>query len=182
MKISLALVFGLFSLVWLLYVPETTYAHFLATDKNIGVVFHVDPDDDPIPGQSANLYFLFGDKTHRFNLATCHCIVNVTEQGKQIFSQPLITKKTNKPSVWGTSIPFTFPNRDVYSITIQGTPVETNAFQSFTISWDFRVDQHEVLGVSTQASHDDPTFIYFAIGFLSIPLFLGIGLFFVIRH
>lgn len=170
------------ALVFLLVSPRFAYAHFEKHDRDITVELHVDPDDNPIPGEQSHLYFLFDDKTKKFQLPQCNCIVSISEQGKQIYQQQLVEKKDTHPSIWGASMPFTFPRRDVYHITITGTPQTMDGFQKFTLSWDFRVDQNNVLGLSTQERPADPTFIYFMLGFLSIPILGGIGVFFIMKH
>ena len=161
-------------------------AHVLKTDGNIGVVFHVDPDDDPIPGQTANLYFLIDDKTKKFDLAKCQCTVSLIEQGKPISSQPLTANNETKPSIWGASMSYIFPSRDVYQIILKGTPIEPNTFQAFNLSWEFRVDKYPINQASqaTQSylQQHDPTFIYFVAAFLGVPLLLGIVLFLALRH
>jgi hypothetical protein len=132
----------LFSVCLFLFSPVVTYAHFPATDGNMTVTLHVDPDDDPVPTKQANLYFLFDDKTKKFTLANCNCVVTVTEQGKQIYQKSLAAYTSKTPSIWGAHAPFIFPNRDVYQISLKGEPKTKNAFQPFSLTWNFRVDQY----------------------------------------
>jgi hypothetical protein len=159
--------------------PHTVYAHFPKTDGTITVVLHVDPNDDPIPGEQAHLYFLFKDTDKKFQLSSCNCIVTVSEDGKEILHKQLTETRDNKASIWGANIPFTFPDRNVYQITLSGNSIPQDSFQSFKLSWYFRVDENNILGASTQenSSDTDPNFIYFAVGFLSIPLIGGLGIF-----
>lgn len=168
--------------------PPSVYAHFPATDKTITVILHVDPDDSPTPGQQAFLYFDFGDTTNRFKLENCLCTVLVSEENKIIYQQSLVEKTSKTPSIWGASLPFVFPRRDVYKISLSGKPSIQNAFQPFSLSWNFRVDQYPLVGGPTfrlsqpLQKQSDPTFIYFASGFLGIILIIGVSLFLAIRH
>lgn len=124
----------------LFFIPQSAYAHFTETDGPIAVTLHIDPNDNPIPGKKANLYFLFTDKTKAFHIIECNCTVIVTEQGKQIFQKPLSEQKSSHLSVWGTYIPMVFPHNDSYHISLTGKPQMKGSFPSFSVSWDFRVD------------------------------------------
>lgn len=140
MKKTLLSIFVIVS--FFLFMPQQTFAHFPATDGDMTVTLHVDPNDDPLPGQQAHLYFLFNDKSKKFRLANCTCTVSIsyTEQGKQPYTQQLIENKDSKPSIWGANIPYIFPERNVYHIVLTGKPTTANTFKPFTVSWYFRVD------------------------------------------
>lgn len=155
--------------------PLLTYAHFAATDGNITITMHVDPNDAPIPGKTAYLYFLFAfnDPAKKFHLNECNCIVAVSRQGKQIFQQRLMDTNNPHRSVWGADLPFVFPAKDIYLITLQGSPITPNAFKPFSLTWPFTFDQNTQKQVT--ADNSDPSFVYFVIGFFSIILLTGLG-------
>jgi hypothetical protein len=165
------------------FIPQYAFAHFLATDGTINLILHIDPGDDPIPGQQAHLYFDFSfvDKSKKFQLNQCNCIVTVFEQSKQIFQKPLIDTSSQYHSIWGADIPFVFPARDIYLIKLQGSPKVAGTFKPFLLSWFFRVEEYPQPTQPVQGT-SDPSFRYFAIGFLSIIVLTGVILFFVIRH
>jgi hypothetical protein len=178
----------LFSLAFLFLLPQMAYAHFPATDGEITAILHVDPNDSPIPGAQANLYFLitFGSSKKTFYLNQCNCVVTVSEEGKQIFQQQLADNKTPKNSIWGANVPFVFPQRDVYHIALSGKPLSGYTFQPFTVSWNFRVDEYPSISVPALKLHSlqkqsDPSFIYFIVGFFGIFILTGTALFFVKR-
>jgi hypothetical protein len=136
-------VFGLivlFLVCLFFYSPVVIYAHFPATDGDMTATLHVDPNDDPVPTKQANLYFLFSDKTKKFVLAKCNCIVTVSEHGDQLYQKPLIADTGT--SIWSARTSFVFSNRDVYQISLKGEPKTKNAFQPFNLQWNFRVDQY----------------------------------------
>ena len=169
---------------FLFFIPQPAHAHFLTTDGAINAILHVDPNDSPIPGEQANLYFIidYGGLKKIFYLNQCNCVVTITQEGKQIFQQPLIDKSNPNRSIWGANVPFVFPERDVYHITLSGKPKQGYSFQSFTISWNFRVDEYApisppALQLNSAHKQSDPTFIYFVIGYLSIPLLTGVALY-----
>lgn len=158
----------IFSIIY--FFPLSVYAHFPRTDKSMTVTLHVDPNDDPIPGQQATLYFLFSDATKKFQLRNCTCAVSISEQGKQIYQQMPIEKRYTHPSIWGTSIPYIFPKRDVYHIMLTGTPVHPNDFQPFTLSWDFRVDQYPITSPFDDVSGMVKIFLYIIGGIIGLSL------------
>ncbi|HSW89042.1 MAG TPA: hypothetical protein VLG12_07810 [Candidatus Saccharimonadales bacterium] len=131
------------SLVFLLTISLSTSsaeAHVLVTDRNIGAVLHIDPEDDPIAGQQSGFFFEFKDTTNKFNPENCDCNFSISENGQTIYSQPLF-QNSNKPSLTNASVFYTFQKKDVYQIQVVGKPNTTNAFQAFTLTYDIRVDR-----------------------------------------
>lgn len=141
-------------------------AHFLAIDKHIGAVLHVDPNDEPIVGSQTSFFFEFKDKENKFISQNCNCTFIISENGKDIFSQPLFQNNTN-PALTNASVFYTFPQKDVYVVTIVGKPLSPNAFQPFTLTWNFRVDQR----VNQKGKVVD-SFSPYVIYFLTIGIFL----------
>ena len=134
------LIIALFIILVLFFVATPVEAHFLASDRNIGAVLHVDPNDQPIAGSQTSFFFEFKDKQNKFKAENCDCTFAIDENGKNIYSQPLFQDNTS-PNVTSASMFYTFPQRDVYQVTIVGKPLTANAFQPFTLTWTFRVDQ-----------------------------------------
>lgn len=132
----LILLVGIFTLIS----TQKVSAHVLATDNNIGAILHVDPNDDPIAGEQAGFLFEFLDKQNQFQPKICDCTFSISENGVEIFSQPLFKFNPN-PSLNQASVFFTFPKIDVYQIQVVGTPTIPNGFQPFTLTWNWRVDQ-----------------------------------------
>ena len=130
-------------LLMIFAIPQVAKAHILKTDGNIGAVFHVDPDDDPIAGQQTGFFFEFKDKQRKFTPQNCNCTFSITEDGKQIFSQPLFQNNTD-PSLTNASIFYAFPEKNVYQIKVIGKPNTPDAFQPFTLVYDVRVARETV--------------------------------------
>lgn len=144
------LLFSLVLFLWICSIPQKTYAHFPQTDGDIQVTLHIEPDDNPIPGDPATLYFIFEDAVKKFQLKNCDCRISLIEQNKTLLSQKLSSQKLPH-SVYTSGASFIFPVYDVYKITLTGRPTFKNAFQPFTLSWYFRVDPDtpgEVQGLS----------------------------------
>ncbi len=116
------------------------YAHILVTDRSIGAVLHVDPEDDPIAKEQSSFFFAFKDKQNKFQPQNCDCTFIVNENGSTLYSQPLF-QNNNNPSLNNATVFYTFPQRDVYEIKVVGKPITQDAFQPFTLTWNLRVDK-----------------------------------------
>ncbi len=173
MKKFLLFSFGLFAFGSLFLLPQRIYAHFPQTDGAITVTLHVDPNDDPIAGQQAHLFFLFDDATSKFDLSNCMCTVTISKQRKQIYKQQLTQENDGKPSIWGASIPYIFPTWDVYQITLRGIPKTDGIFQRFMLTWYFRVDSLQP-GLVEQPHSDITVLIGATIGGIIFFILLGI--------
>ncbi|HWY80243.1 MAG TPA: hypothetical protein VNW29_07840 [Candidatus Sulfotelmatobacter sp.] len=138
MKKTLILLF--FFTILALSVTKPTQAHFLARDGNLGAILHIDPNDSPIAGSLASFFFEFKDKENKFKLKNCDCTFEIEKNGKNIYSQSLSQNNTN-PNLNYASMTYTFPQIAVYQINIIGRPLTPHTFESFTLTWNFRVDQ-----------------------------------------
>lgn len=163
----------------LLISVKPVQAHFLETDKNIGAVLHVDPNDEPIAGSLASFFFEFKDKENKFKPENCDCTFEIDENGNNIYSQPLFQNSQN-PSLTNASVFYTFPQRDVYQVKVVGKPTTDDAFQPFTLTWNFRVDQQANPTGQSASEQNNTNFIStYLIHFLAIGIFL---IFFIIYY
>ncbi len=117
---------------------RTASAHTLKYDGSIGAVLHVDPEDDPIIGEPANFFFEFKDKNGNFKPSNCSCLVAITRENQELFSQQLETS-SEEPSLNSASFSFTFPEKGVYKLTLTGTPNGDSSFSDFKLIYDIRV-------------------------------------------
>ncbi len=122
----------------ILLMPSSVYAHILATDKSIGAVLHVNPNDEPIANRVATFVFEFKDRNNKFQSTDCDCSFAIKNNGKTIYSQPLFQDDTTTDN--HAAISYTFATPDVYQIIAIGKPRNKTDFQPFTLSWDIRVD------------------------------------------
>lgn len=123
-------------LLFLAYTPILASAHVLETDKSIGAVLHIDPADDPVAGQQSNFYLEFQDKSGRLDLKKCACSFSMSEAGKVLTTQPMGVSN----SATGTA-QFFFPARDIYVLSVFGTPQAGGTFQAFKLDFEIRVDR-----------------------------------------
>lgn len=135
----------------LLKYPGLVSAHILKTDGYIGAVLHIDPDDDPIVNKQTGFFFEFKDKQNKFTPQNCNCTFSISEDNKEIFSQPLFQNSTS-PSLDSASLFFTFPEKNVYQLKVTGQPNTPDAFQKFTLVYDIRVAREDSTPQQTVAN------------------------------
>lgn len=144
------LLFILISITALSLTTMHAYAHVLKTDGDIGVILHINPDDNPISKIPTQFILYFDDYTNRLNLKKCSCFIKISENN-QIINTSKINVTNNLISV----NTFTFPRPDVYYLTAYGSPTQHNLFQSFSVIYEVRVG-----GINKQ----------------SFPILLGVGI------
>ncbi len=110
---------------------QPVYAHVLKTDGDIGAVVHIDPEDDPIVGQETTVYFDIKDKSGKFKIEDCSCIFIVKKNREEIYSRPLE----------GATGMYNFPEKNVYTLELHGTPKTAGQFNPFRLSYDVRVER-----------------------------------------
>jgi hypothetical protein len=171
----------LISLSWLFIKPAS--AHIYITDRNITVLLHTNPDDDPIVNQPASMLFEITDKTNRFQVADCDCSVMISRQGQMLLNSPLLT--FNTPSIYEFTMPFTFPEKAVYEITFTGKPKTANAFQAFQVQYNLRVDRDagQAANPQTNTSSDSGLMrkIWIPLGIAAVAICVIIFLYFFRR-
>jgi hypothetical protein len=168
MKKSIIILFAVF-----LVLPSPASAHVLKSDGAIGVLFHVDPDDDPYVGQPANLHFQIKDKDNKFALADCNCTVSILKQGNQIFSSSLNSLDA-KTSIYSAGVSYTFTEKAVYTVVLKGSPKASGAFQPFSVQYDVRISRE--LGPSANNSANPGSWLIVA-GFVVLAVIAGIFIF-----
>lgn len=129
-------------------------AHVLESSGSVGAVMHISPDDDPVAGSRSDFFFEFKDKKNKFDPKNCNCTVAIIENGKEIFNESLFSN-SESPSLDNASFSFTFPQRDVYEVRVIGKPSVGNSFDSFTLTYNIRVERVSAnLGNDGSAAQD----------------------------
>lgn len=149
-------------------VPAAASAHELKTDNTIGVVLHVNPNDDPIAGESSNFFFDIKDKSNQFDLANCDCYVIVAQQNKELSKQPLLTSSS--------AVSYTFPSKGIYTVSLQGKPYDAASFTPFAVNYTIRVDK-----VATVSGVSGNTFSWSPLHIFHLGLILLVAIYVVYR-
>lgn|SRR3989338_5355558 len=135
-KKFLRIFFNITVVIVVVLVPGVASSHVLKVDGNIGVVLHVEPNDEPVVGQQTNLLFDIKDKKDEFRPEICDCTVIISQNEQAVFTTKLFTGGSTSPA-----FRYSFLAKGIYSVSLHGRPIAENAFQPFTLSYDIRVDK-----------------------------------------
>jgi hypothetical protein len=150
-KLRKILTFLLVFLTFYLYSLTFVYAHVLESDGTVGATLHISPDDDPVAGELSGFFFEFKDKLNQFKPENCDCIVSISANNREIFSQPLYLGN-NEPSLTNASLFYTFPTKGIYQLKVVGIPKSPGSFQNFTLKYDIRVQRETINAGNTTAT------------------------------
>ncbi|MEN9622102.1 MAG: hypothetical protein RLZZ67_536 [Candidatus Parcubacteria bacterium] len=167
---NVALTFG-FCLAIFLTSASTTFAHVFLNDGVINVFSHIEPDDSPVVGSKAKLFFVVTDKESKFDGRNCDCAISIQRtDGTVVYSQKLFIGKGDDEAT--ASLTYTFPVKAVYDIKITGTPKAGFDFQSFEVHRVIRVDRtvsmDESATSTTPVESRNTHFILFGLAFMAI--------------
>lgn len=123
-------------------IPPKASAHVLLTDKNIGLVLHIDPEDDPVVGEPASFFFEFKDKSGQFDPKQCDCQMIISKDGQEIYKTNIYSGVA-QPDFDNAAGFYTFLEKGIYQIQISGQSSNPNQFQNFLLSEEVRVDRDQ---------------------------------------
>ncbi len=142
-------------------------AHVYLTVGPMEIFSHIDPDDDPIIGEEAKLFFIFAHANNKFDSKLCDCVVNIkTNNGKKLFTTKLFT--IPDPSV--SEFDYTFDSRGVYDIEVIGKPLPGAAFEAFEAHRIIRVERISLEIPEPEESVNLGFILLFSIAFAVIVL------------
>lgn len=141
-------IIGLVFVAAVVFWPETTQAHVLLTDTkaNIGAVLHINPDDDPIAGQTNQLYFDVQDKGSK---------VRITYSGYELLINDELGK-TAKPAleIANTTLiaSYNFPRQGLYKLTLRSKS-SYEQFQKVAMTYSLRVSRGTINPTETKEEY-----------------------------
>lgn len=121
-------------------------AHILKTDGDIGGVIHLNPDDDPYIHEKTEGGIEIKDKSGKLRAVDCNCEIVISQAGAEIYRQAANTVQQDAAVVANFS--YTFPAKDIYTISIIGKPRTAGKFEEFELKYDFRITR-ELNGTSS---------------------------------
>ena len=144
---------------------QTTSAHFLLTNEKTNLLLHINPNDDPAPGEPARLNVELTKFEPGFSLPECSCTIIITNSKGEPSELSLVAQAVNRGFAQ-----YTFPEKDIYSIQFQASPKVAGAFSSFSISTDVRISNATNTKVSSVAhpGHHYPLIFYILFGIASL--------------
>ncbi|MBV9159436.1 MAG: hypothetical protein JO019_02440 [Candidatus Kaiserbacteria bacterium] len=166
-SISLLIAAALFAL------PLAASAHVLKTSGTMGIVLHLDPEDEPQAGVVTPIYLAFKDTAGRFKFSECDCRMYIAPYAQK---DSIDTSKasdaflhTHGGDELNADATFVFPKPDVYALEVVGTPKDGSSFTPFTVLYDVRVATYGSNAISPVASFFKGHALHFVIfggGFL----------------
>ena len=115
-------------------------AHVLLTDKNIGLVLHIDPEDDPVVGEPASFFFEFKDKSGQFDPKQCDCQMIISKDGQEIYKTNIYSGVA-QPDFDNAAGFYTFLEKGIYQIQVSGQSSNPDQFENFFLSEEIRIDR-----------------------------------------
>jgi hypothetical protein len=115
---------------------QKAYAHVLQTSGSIGAVLHIDPDDDPVAKKPSTFFLEFKDKNNQLSKESCSCQINITQNGKLLFSQNLFDNYKDNTATFS----YTFPEMGQYVLDISGQPTQTKSIKQFNLKYALDID------------------------------------------
>jgi hypothetical protein len=129
--------FALFSLFALLTAPA--YAHDLEKDKNVGALFHIEPDDQPKAGVPVEGWFEIRKKGgDSITAQDCSCSVKLYSGKPNSKAKPIGEYTlSGKERVMAKLM---FPSPGPYTVRLVGQPKKGSkvTFAPFQINWPVR--------------------------------------------
>lgn len=122
---------GLLAVAWLAVQPAgMAQAHVVITDQThqLGGILHVSPDDDPVAGQSSNLFF---DLQSSFSGQTPSAKLEITDDRFRQANVPAVVVGST------VSSDYTFPSQGVYLVRL----TLTSGAQSYVFDYSQRVSR-----------------------------------------
>ncbi len=129
---------ALCSLLVLTAIPA--FAHDLEKDKNVGALFHIEPDDQPKAGVPVEGWFEMRKKGgNSIQAQDCSCLVKVYSGKPKKTAKPI----GEYPLSGGERVTakLMFPSPGPYTVRLVGSPKKGGkvAFSPFEINWPVRV-------------------------------------------
>lgn len=153
-------------LVSLLFVVQPVYAHVLLLDQTHtkGAILHITPDDDPIAGQVATIYF---DTQGLLAKAGSSAVLTVRDGRSQTTHAKLAIDSTVATAT------YTFPTQGVYTLTF--------TVKSEGKTYTFTQSQRISRGI-TAGTRSEPPYTWAEMVLLSVGICFAILVIFAVNH
>lgn len=129
---------ALCSLLALIAIPA--FAHDLEKDKNVGALFHIEPDDQPKAGVPVEGWFEIRKKGgNSVKAQDCSCSVRIYSGKPKPTTKPISEYTLSGGERVAAKL--MFPSPGPYTVRLVGSPKKGGkvAFSPFQINWPVRV-------------------------------------------
>lgn len=106
--------------------PAVAVAHDTQVQANIHVTLHINPDDKPLAGQTAQIEFIFSDELNKFKPADCDCQLTIQRDNQPVFSGQLISAGDGF-----SRLDYTFSQSGGYQLLLKAAPRVSGEFPAF---------------------------------------------------
>lgn len=130
-------------------------AHILSTHGDIGGVIHLTPDDDPYILEVTEGSIEIKDRSGNFKSSNCDCELVIYRAGKEIYRDYASIRQDDISAV--ANFNYTFPAKDIYTISLIGKPESNANFSEFELKYDFRITRE--LGNTEGSQANNATFM-----------------------
>ena len=133
----------LLALMLLGFSSESSYGHELVTDKNVGALMHIEPNDDPKVGVSSRVWFdLVRKGGQKISLDECDCVFSLYKgTARTPVVSLMLTESKAEETKSVLSAQVTFPERGAYRLVLSGKPRGKKIFDPFTLRWTVRASE-----------------------------------------
>ncbi|WP_218082423.1 hypothetical protein [Anthocerotibacter panamensis] len=115
-------------------------AHQLKSDKTVGALMHLEPNDSPQAGVPTTAWFnLVKRGGEKISLTQCACTLSIYQGPRPLLNPALTPGKEGDVQGIPTAL-VTFPEQGSYRLVLSGRPkIKSTSFEPFTLSWNVRV-------------------------------------------
>ncbi len=114
-------------------------AHEWQVRDGLLVLLHSDPDDSPVVGQPAQLYFYFKEHpTHPFDVRECLCRVKISGNAATVYDGPLHPVPQGEFGANVLAADVVFPEKGRYTAVLTAIPGE-RGYEPFVLRYGIQV-------------------------------------------
>jgi len=151
-SVSMKKVIFLASCAMLLVFAAPVSAHFWQSAGPSTVLLHIVPDDDPIIGEPADLFFSFNNLAGTFDPSKYNFFISISDERGTLFTSNLSLIEGTKPTLFERHIPFTFSQKGVYTIILTAIPA-SSTLKEFNVQYQAQVDREKNTPPKKNYSH-----------------------------
>ncbi len=169
------------ALFWLLMlgclIPGPLWAHETKTAGQFSVLLHMEPQDSPVIGEPAQLFFAVSKAAGELYVDECGCSVTIKRAGK-IISTPMLN---HADVLYGSNVGVAetiFSTAGLYQVTFVAKPVKTNPFEPFELTFNVRIERQSLTEAPINPPADnslDPSYYIYAGGIAAAGIIVIVG-------
>jgi hypothetical protein len=137
----------IFALICFAGWPLAAAAHVNETSGSITALLHVKPDDKPVAGQAAELWFNFDDSKNKFAAPACDCRIVIKQGNRTLVDRPIAAREKQSQQV--IRVDYVFPYQAAYDVALMGSSRQTDGFKNLELDYTVVVDRGTIKAASS---------------------------------